>query len=135
MKRAGRLFAQMDFPDQFDEAEPRARAAWAVASGKTIARHTRATALVRGKLLVEVEDALWQRQLATMGHFLVRNLARELGPDVVKEIDFRPMPKRRPMQMAQTMTGQVQQTSARRVEGIEDPVLGLLYKRSLGNKR
>lgn len=137
MKRAGRLFAQMDFPDDFDEAEPRARAAWAAAAGKTVARHTRATALVRGKLLVEVEDWLWQKQLAPMGHFFVRNLAKELGPGVVTQIDFRPTPKRRPAQMAQSLSGQAEAQPPRRkavgrVEGIEDPVLGLLYKRSQG---
>lgn len=125
----------MDFPDELDEAEPRARAAWAVAAGKTVARHTRATALVRGKLLVEVEDALWQRQLAPMGHFFVRNLAKELGPGVVTQIDFRPTPKRRPAQMAQTASGHAaaeppKRKAAGRVEGIEDPVLGLLYRRS-----
>ncbi len=135
MKRAGRLFSEMDFPDELDEAEPRARAAWAMAAGKTIARHTRATALVRGKLLVEVEDALWQRQLAPMGHFFVRNLAKELGPGVVTQIDFRPTPKRRPAQTAQTMSGHAvtanaQRKAAARVEGIQDPVLGMLYKRS-----
>lgn len=140
MKRAGRLFAEMDFPDELDEAEPRARAAWGVAAGKTIARHTRATVLVRGKLLVEVEDALWQRQLATMGHFFVRNLAKELGPGVVTQIDFRPTPKRRPPQMAQAMSAQTvtaytARKSVESVEGIEDPVLGLLYKRSRGNRR
>ena len=127
MERAGRLFANMDFPAQLEEAETRARAAWPIAVGKKIARHTRATALVRDTLVVEVGDAVWQRQLSSLRHFLLSNLARELGPGVVKEVDFRPMPKRRPPQAA---------LSARRgaapVEGIAEPVMGLLYRRSQG---
>lgn len=130
MERAGRLFANMDFPAQLDEAETRARAAWAIAAGKKIARHARATALVRGTLVVEVGDLVWQRQLSTLRHFLLSNLARELGRDVVTEIDFRPMPKRRPPQMAAAARKPVT-----RVEGIDDPVMGLLYKRSQGNRR
>ena len=110
-------------------AEARARAAWANAAGKKIARHTRAIALVRDTLIVEVGDAVWQRQLSTLRHFLLRNLARELGAGLVKEIDFRPMPARRPPQSA---------TSARpdspSMEGIEDPVMALLYKRSQANR-
>ena len=44
----------------------RACAAWKVAAGKKIAEHTRATRLVRGSLVVEVEDQVWQRQLTTL---------------------------------------------------------------------
>lgn len=127
MQRAGRLFSNMSFPSQLEEAETRARAAWPVAAGKKIARHARATALVRNTLIVEVGDAVWQRQLSTLRHFLLRNLARELGPAMVTEIDFRPIPKRRPPQMAPAGRKLIG-----RVEGIEDPVMGLLYKRSRG---
>ena len=130
MERAGRLFAKMDFPTQLEGAETRARAAWPIAAGKKIARHTRAAALVRDTLVVEVGDAVWQRQLSTLRHFLLGNLTRELGRGVVNEIDFRPMPKRRPPQAALTV-----RPGATRIEGIEDPVMGLLYKRSQGSRR
>ena len=130
MERAGRLFANMDFPSQLAEAETRARAAWPRAAGKRIASHARATALVRSTLVVEVGDAIWQRQLSTLRHFLLSNLARELGRDVVTEIDFRPTPKRRPPQPAMTA-----RPTPAAVEGIEDPVMSLLYKRSQGNRR
>jgi predicted nucleic acid-binding Zn ribbon protein len=125
MERAGRLVGKMNLPPQVADAETRARAAWPVAAGKKIAKHAKATALVRGTLVVEVGDAVWQRQLATLRHFLLRNLARELGQGLVSEIDFRPTPARRPPQPAE---------SARlSADGIRDPVLALLYRRSQGN--
>ena len=49
---------------------------------------------MRGTLVVEVEDIVWQRQLNTLRHFLLRNLHKELGEALVTEIDFRPMPRR-----------------------------------------
>ncbi len=52
--------------------------------------------------MVEVGDAVWQRQLATLRHFLLRNLAQELGEGLVTEIDFRPMPARRQPQRAES---------------------------------
>lgn len=118
MERVGRIIGKMKLP--LADPELRARAAWNVAAGPKIARHTRATALVRDALVVEVEDFIWQRQLATLEHFLVSNLAREMGEFIVKKIDFRPMPRRREPQRAQ---------SARPSgERIADPVLDLVYR-------
>jgi hypothetical protein len=129
MERAGRLVGKMNLPPQVADAEARARAAWPVAAGKRVAKHTRATALVRGTLVVEVGDVIWQRQLSTLRHFLLRNLRLELGEGLVNEIDFRPTPARRPPQAA---------VSARPApphsDGIHDPVLAMLYRRSQGNR-
>lgn len=120
MERAGRLIAKMHFPPEVADAETRVRAAWILAAGKKVARHTRATALVRDALIVEVEDYLWQSNLARLEHFLVRNLAEELGEVIVKKIDFRPMPRRRQPQRAD---------SARpSPERVQDPVLDLVYR-------
>lgn len=119
MERAGRLIPKLKLSPGLADPEIRARAAWTVAAGKKIARHTRATALVRDSLIVEVSDYVWQRQLATMEHFFIRNLAQALGEPLVKKIDFRPMPARRMPQRAE---------SARSSSGIEDPVLDLLYR-------
>ncbi len=135
MERAGRLFNKMTLPSQVADAETRARAAWPVAVGKRIARHARATSLVRSTLIVEVGDAVWQRQLATLRHFLLRNLARELGGGLVTEIDFRPMPARRPPQPAPTARPETARPGTGRANGIEDPVMALLYKRSQGSNR
>ncbi len=119
MERAGRLIGKLKL--EVDDPELRARAAWSVAAGKKIARHTRATALVRGSLVVEVEDQIWQRQLKTLSGFLVRNLERTLGEALVRDIDFRPMPKRREPQMAERARGS---------EDVLDPVLDMLYRQS-----
>jgi hypothetical protein len=130
MERAGRLFSNMDFPSELDEAETRARAAWPMAAGKKIAKHARATALVRTTLVVEVGDAVWQRQLSTLRHFLLRNLARELGPALVTEIDFRPTPKRRPPQVATMARPRAAGEQRTPEHGIQDPVMGMLFSRS-----
>jgi predicted nucleic acid-binding Zn ribbon protein len=128
MERAGRLIRKMNLPPQLADAETRVRAAWPAAAGRVIASHTQARALVRSTLIVEVEDHVWQNQLSTLRHFLLRNLAKELDEALVTEIDFRPMrfsqatPRRAPQRAA----------SARNdgTAGIGDPVLGLLYEKS-----
>lgn len=120
MERAGRLIPKLKLSPEIADPEIRARAAWVVAVGKKIARQTRATTLVRDTLIVEVSDQVWQRQLAAMESFLIRNLAKALGEAVVNKIDFRPMPARRAPQRAET---------ARSVTGIEDPILDTLYRR------
>lgn len=121
MERAGRLLRKMKMSPELSDPEMRARAAWAMAAGKKIAEHTRATTLVRGSLIVEVGDQVWQRQLSTLRPRLLQNLKEVLGEAVVTDIDFRPMPARRMPQKA---------ASARPVEGIEDPVLQMLYRQS-----
>ncbi len=119
MERAGRLISKLKLSPGIADPELRARAAWKVAAGKKIAEHTRATALVRDSLVVEVADHVWQSQLARLEPFLIRNLAEALGEALVKTISFRPMPARRGPQRAE---------SARSSTGIEDPVLDLLYR-------
>ena len=126
MQRAGSLIGKLKLSPELADPQARARAAWTLAAGKKIAAHTAASALVRGTLVVEVEDMVWQRQLNTLRHFLLRNLREVLGEEMVTEIDFRPMrhtaPERRKPQRAE---------SARRdANGIEDPVMALLYRQS-----
>src|SRR5258708_29068891 len=79
MLRAGQLIGKLKMSRDPADAEARALAAWRVAAGKKIAAHTRATTLVRSSLVVEVEDVVWQRQLNTLRHFLIRNLIDALG--------------------------------------------------------
>src|SRR5580704_11913655 len=119
MERAGRLIGKLKL--NVDDPELRARAGWKVAAGKKIAEHTRATALVRGSLVVEVEDQIWQRQLKTLSEALVRNLEMALGEVLVTDIDFRPMPRRIEPQRAERARGS---------EDVEDPVLDMLYRQS-----
>jgi hypothetical protein len=89
---------------------------------------------VRGKLIVEVEDFTWQRQLAPLEHFLLRNLRDALGEAIVESLDFRPMPRqtieRRMPQMAETS-----RPSGDIGERIDDPVLAWNYRQSKAAKR
>jgi predicted nucleic acid-binding Zn ribbon protein len=126
MQPAGRIIGKMKLSSEIKDPEVRARAAWNVAAGKKIARHTRAASLVRGTLVIEVEDMVWQYQLNTLRHFLIRNLTKILGEDLVKEIDFRPMPPRRGPQIAATARPDANDEA----NGIEDPIMALLYKQS-----
>ena len=121
MQRAGTLFGKLKQSPEMDP-ETRARAAWVLAAGKKIARHTLASALVRGTLIVEVEDFLWQKQLNTLRHFLLSNLKEVLGEELVTGIDFRPMPARKKPQQAESARGNA--------DGISDPVMAMLYKES-----
>jgi predicted nucleic acid-binding Zn ribbon protein len=120
MERAGRLIAKLKLPPDMADPQARARAAWNLAAGKKIGAHTLAAALVRDTLVVEVEDIIWQRQLASLEHFLLRNLAEALGEPLVKKIDFRPMPKRRAPHRAETARPSS--------ETVKDPVLDLVYR-------
>jgi predicted nucleic acid-binding Zn ribbon protein len=128
MERAGRLIPKLKLSPEMADPETRARAAWALAAGETIARHTRAASLVRGALIVEVEDYTWQRNLAGFESSLLRNLREALGEAIVASLDFRPMrnrgelPPRRQPQRAQ---------SARPDSDlVGDPVLDWLYRQS-----
>lgn len=122
MQRAGSLIPKLKLSPEMDDPEVRARAAWSLAAGEKIARHSRAASLVRGTLVIEVEDMVWQRQLYSLRHFLLRNLAQALGESLVTDLDFRPMPKRRSPQRAE---------SARPApDGISDPVMAMLYRQS-----
>src|SRR6266853_296344 len=55
MERAGKSLAKLKLSGRIAD-EDLARAAWPAAVGKRLATHATATALVRGRLVVEVED-------------------------------------------------------------------------------
>jgi hypothetical protein len=63
---AGRLIGKLNRNRQVMSDEELACAAWALAVGKKIAACTGQKSLVRGRLIVEVQDMVWQRQLNTM---------------------------------------------------------------------
>jgi hypothetical protein len=125
MERAGRLIGKLKFSRDLVDPEARARAAWPRAAGKFAAEHTRATSLVRGSLIVEVEDIVWQRQLARLKPHLLRNLAQALGEALVTDLDLRPMPRRILPQPATAS-----RPAGNPAERVEDPVLEILYQQS-----
>ena len=133
MERAGCLIPKLKLSPELADPEKRAQAAWALAAGPKIARHTLAAALVRGKLIIEVEDYTWQRQLATLEHFLVRNLRDALGEAIVESLDFRPMP-RRTVERRMPQFAVTSRPSGDIGERIDDPVLAWNYRQSKAPK-
>jgi predicted nucleic acid-binding Zn ribbon protein len=100
-------------------------ASWARAVGPRIARYSRAAKLVRHRLVVEVEDAVWQSNLFYLSHQIVSNLAKELGAGIVTDLEFRIIPRRRePQRETTAVPGQVEDES----DAINDPVLRRIYR-------
>jgi predicted nucleic acid-binding Zn ribbon protein len=106
--------------------EEMALAAWPDAVGKRIATHTRAAKLVRTRLVVEVEDATWQRNLWSLSGQILRNLQKALGPELVDDLEFRIIPRRREPEIARASIPALIDDA----EAIADPILRDLYKLS-----
>ena len=125
MEPASKLIRGLRLPSDTISAEELACAAWPAAVGKKIAAHTRATRLVRNRLVVEVEDATWQRQLFGLSGFILRNLEKHVGGGLVGDLEFRGVPRRRePQRAVESLPG----LFADEANGIEDPVLRSIYR-------
>jgi hypothetical protein len=107
--------------------EQLACAAWPRSVGKTIAAHTHAARMVRTRLVVEVEDHVWQRQLFTLSGQILRGLEKNLGRGVVEDVEFRVVPRRIEARRA---TASAPEAVADDAEGIADPVLRSIYRAS-----
>ena len=127
MQRASLLLRGMKLPGDTITPDEIAIAAWPVAVGKIVAAHTRAVKLVRTRLVVEVEDAVWQRQLFTLTGQILRTLAKHLGPGMVEDLEFRVVPRRRAPQRA---ASPVPAQAVDEADTIEDPVLRGIYRAS-----
>ena len=127
MERLSKLIRGLRLPGEVITESDLACAAWAQAVGKRIAAHTRAAKLVRRRLVVEVEDRIWQQQLFVLSYQIVRNLERHLGPGVIEDLEFRVVPRRREPQRAVVSTAAV---TADEADAIADPVLRGIYKAS-----
>lgn len=124
MERASRLFGKIKFPGESVSSEELVCAAWSAAVGKRIALHARAERLVRTKLIVGVDDQVWQRQLFTMSRIILSKLADSVGEGVVDEVEFRIAPQRRGPQRAERSSLPHADDEADR---IEDPGMRRLY--------
>jgi len=127
MEPAGRIIGKLKLPKGVIDPDAFARSAWPAAVGKKIAVHTRAIKLVRSTLIVECEDALWQRQLFTLSGQILRNL-EGLAPGLVTDLDLRPMTPRRGMQYAEAP--KAQRDMADEANRIEDAGFRLIYKQA-----
>jgi len=127
MERASQLIRQLRLPAGTLTMEELACAAWPEAVGKIIAAHTRAFRLVRTRLVVEVEDRTWQRQLFSLSSLILVNLEKSVGRGVVDDLEFRIVPRRRePQRASEAQPGLLPDEAS----AIEDPVLRSLYHSS-----
>jgi len=124
MESASRLFGKMKFPGDSVSSQELVCAAWSAAVGKRIARHARAERLVRTKLIVGVDDAVWQRQLFSMSRMILSKVAESVGDGLVDELEFRVAPQRRGPQRAERSSAFRPEDEA---DGIEDPNLRRIY--------
>ena len=125
MERAGRLFGKMKLPAAVMSREDMLCAAWPSAVGKKIAAHTRAAAVAGTRLIVDVEDAVWQKHLYSLRGQILANLNQALGNGSVTSLDFRLAVPRRPPQIEERVAA-----SHDEAEGITDPVMRRLYRNS-----
>src|SRR5437764_10426123 len=100
MVRASKLIRGLPLSGEVITAEEMACAAWPAAVGKKVAARTRAARLVRTRLVVEVKDAIWRRQLFGLSRQILANLERSLGAGLVEDLEFRVVPRRREPQRA-----------------------------------
>jgi hypothetical protein len=83
--------------------------------------------MVRTTLVVEVEDAIWQRQLFTLRAPIIEKLVGLMGPGIVEDVEFRiGVPKRMPQR--EERAAYSQPTLWDDADGIRDPVLRRVYK-------
>ena len=124
MQRASSLIRRLRLSGEIITPEEMARSAWPDAVGKRIASHTRIAKLVRTRLVVEVEDSTWQRQLFALSRHILHNLEKALGPGLVDDLEFRVVPRRREPLVARVSTPGISDDA----DAIADPVLRDLYK-------
>jgi hypothetical protein len=127
MERASKLIRGLSLSGQVITPEQLACAAWSEAVGKKIAGHTRPAKLVRTRLVIEVEDHTWQKQLFALTGHILKNLDNTLGRGLVDDLEFRIVPRRREPEVArQAIPG----LFADDADAISDPVLRGIYKQS-----
>jgi hypothetical protein len=96
-----------------------------MAVGPTVAAHSTVVALLHGRLVVEVDDSVWQSQLTTLGAQVLERLHKLLGREVANVIEFTLAARRISPGRAQTPV-----RGSASDDGIADPILGRLYRAS-----
>jgi hypothetical protein len=94
MESVSRIFGKLPAADRPIGPEQLVLSAWSAAVGKKIAARTRPAKLVRTRLVVEVEDQIWQRQLFVLTRQILANLEVKVGRGIVDEVEFRVVPLR-----------------------------------------
>jgi len=121
MERAGRLLGKSKSALSCLSPEELAKAAWRAAVGKRIASRAVAVSLVRSRLVIEVEDEIWRKNLWTLRGQILRKLDEVFGSGVVTELEFR-------LGLTRRMPQREERPVRDEADHIEDPVLRSLYR-------
>jgi hypothetical protein len=133
MERASRLLGNLKLR-AVEKAGVRvyhpAPGAWKAAVGAKLARHAKPVWLENGKLVVEVEDAVWQAQLYSLHGQMLGRLEAVVGPGHIQTLEFRVVPPRRAPQRATSATPEfgLAPPPVDEADTIEDPILRRLYR-------
>jgi predicted nucleic acid-binding Zn ribbon protein len=131
MERAARLIKKDRHSQQIIGENDIVRGIWPSAVGKAIARHTVRLKMVRTTLVVEVEDALWQKQLYPLSAQIVQRLQKLLGNTGIQEIEFRVAIMKRQMQREESVSpASADSHLYDEADQILDPVLKKVYRNS-----
>ena len=123
MQRAGRVLGNLKLAKQGVSDEEIVRTAWPAAVGRKIAVRTNAVGMVRNRLIVEVEDAVWQRQLWTLRGQILKRFEQVLGRVLVEELEFKiAVPRIKPVRTEEP------RVSTDEADSILDPTFRYVYK-------
>ena len=131
MERAARLVNKQKFSRTILAESDLVRGIWPRAVGPAIARHTIRIDVVRNTLVVEVEDAIWQRQLFGLSGQIVERVQQCMGSPEIQQIEFRVgVPKREPQRSLLLRTEAGPARAGDESDSIPDPVLKKVYQLS-----
>jgi hypothetical protein len=128
MERAGSSFAKWTAAQAHLTTEEMVVAAWPAAVGRRLAGRTRAKGLVRRRLVIEVEDAVWQRNLHMLRHQILAKLSDLLGENAPGDLEFRIGIPRRPPQREVSASLLAPGEFRDEADAISDPVLSRIYR-------
>ncbi|HET8547640.1 MAG TPA: DUF721 domain-containing protein [Bryobacteraceae bacterium] len=121
MERASRVVGKLGGAGE----EKLAQAAWPLAVGRRLASRTRPVHLAGTRLIINVEDAVWQSQLFTLREQILNRLEHVLGRRLVTALEFRVAIPR-----AGVSREELPARAPDEADGITDPVLRSLYRAS-----
>lgn len=124
MDQASRIIASWSGASDVITPERIAIGAWKKAVGKRLADRTRAVKLVRDRLVIEVEDEVWRKNLWGLRFQILRNLEKAVGNQIVADLEFRVMPPRREPQREVALCAELADESL----DIADPGLRRIYR-------
>jgi hypothetical protein len=126
MERAARLLAQLKPARRVLRDRDLAAAAWPAAVGKQVAARTRVLRVEERRLIVAVEDILYQRNLQSLTRQILANLRDLVGSAAPESIEFVLAPQRRSPQRE----FRLETASRDEADSIADPGLRRIYVNS-----